>query len=76
MFEYTITSGECRVLTPFVDNFNDIKKEITQTADCVKNISHYPNGFTVEITQYADRIEVKSNKELINNGDGTYSVKL
>lgn len=76
MFEYTITSGEFKILTPFVDNFDDVKKEITQSSDCVKNVSHYPNGFTVEFTQYANKIEVKSNKELINNGDGTYSVKL
>lgn len=76
MYTYTFTSKDSSILTPFVDNLNDVKKEITQTPEYIINKSTYPNGFIIEMTQYSDRIEVKSNKELIDNGDGTYSVKL
>lgn len=78
MFKYTLTpaSDDLKILTPFVTDFNDVKKEITQTSDCIINVSHYPCGFTIKITQYANKIEIESNKELIDNGDSTYSVKL
>ena len=75
MFEYTFSIGETKIITPFVDNLNDIKKTITQTSEYVKNVSTYPNGFIIEMVQYSDRIEVKSNKELIANDDGSYSVQ-
>ena len=75
MFEYTFREGGT-IETPFVENFEDIKKEIVQMKDCIINKSTYPNGVYVEVYQYSDRLEIKSNTELIDNGDGTYRFKL
>lgn len=43
---------------------------------CIINKSTYPNGVYVEVYQYSNRLEIKSNTELIDNGDGTYRFKL
>ncbi len=76
MFKYTFLSGDIKINTPFCTNFNDIKREITQTPECIKSKSTYPNGFTIKSVQYADKIEITTNKELIDNGDGSFSVNL
>jgi hypothetical protein len=74
---YTYATGAFpTILTPFGIEFTDIKKEITQTPDCIKNVSTYPNGLVLEMTQYADKIIVKSNKKFITNADGTVSIEL
>ncbi|MDD7793701.1 hypothetical protein [Clostridium sp. 'White wine YQ'] len=77
MFEYKFEPGtNVKILTPFNIDFNQIKKEITQTPECIRNLSTYPNGLVLDMYQYSDKIVVKSNKELIDNTDGTLSVKL
>lgn len=78
MFEYCFTEkdGEINILTPFVEKFDDIKKDITQTADCIINKSTYPNGVYIEVYQYSDRVVYKCNKEFIDNGDGTFTTNL
>lgn len=77
MFEYTFGPGtETKILTPFGIDFNQIKKEITQTPECIRNLSTYPNGLVVDMYQYANKIVIKSNKELVDNGNGTLSVLL
>lgn len=77
MFEYTFPAGsDFKILTPFDIDFNDIKKEITQTAEYIRNLSTYPNGLILDTLQYPDKIIIKSNKELVDNGDGTISVLL
>lgn len=75
MFEYIFTK-EVSIVTPFECNFNDIKKEITQTPDCIRNYSTYPNGVILDMYQYCDKIIVKSNKKLVDNNDGTVSIIL
>ncbi|MCU7201364.1 hypothetical protein [Turicibacter sanguinis] len=76
MYKYTFTS-DVNIKTPFgITDFNSIRKEITQTAECITNKSTYPNGFVIEMKQFADRIEVASSHELIDNGDGSLSVKI
>mgnify|MGYP005775699337 CR=1 FL=1 len=77
MFNYSFNSsdGDIVIKTPQVNNFNDIKKEIKQTADCIINHSIYPNGLDITMSQLADKIIISSNKELLENDDGTYSFK-
>lgn len=78
MFQYIFSNQneEPHILTPFVKNLDEIKKEITQTANCIHNVSTYPNGVILDITQYHDKIIVKCNYELIKNVDGTYSINI
>lgn len=75
MFEYTFTK-DATIITPFNAEFNDIKKDIVQGEDCIINKSTYPNGVVIEMHQYSDRIFIKCNKELIENSDGTITIKL
>ena len=36
--------------------------------------STYPNGFIVETITLADRIIIETNRELLNNGEGHFTV--
>lgn len=77
MYEYTILSGsECNVDTSgFCNDFSEIKQELlSQTPECLHRRSTYPNGFVIEMIQYADKIIVKTNRELIDNGNGNFTV--
>lgn len=77
MFEYTFkTNEEFNILTPFANNMNDIKQDITETSDCTCKTSTFPNGVIVTTEQYADKIIVKCSNEIVNNNDGTYSIVL
>lgn len=75
MFEYIFTS-DIEVLTPFCKDFSQIKKETKVYPGYIHDISVYPNGFQAETFQYPDKVIMKTNMELINNNDGTFSVKL
>lgn len=78
MFEYTFTSSDNAptILTPFANSMSDIKKEVTQTTDCIRNISTYPNGVILDMEQYSDKTIIKCNHELVKNDDGTYSINI
>lgn len=78
MFEYVFTpetkSGTVDT-TGFCDNFNEITQEILlDNPECIQKRSTYPNGFILETEQYADKIIIRTNWELFDNGDGTFSV--
>ena len=61
--------------TPFCKSKSDIKEEIiSQSVDCTHMRMTYPNGFIVEIIQLADKTIFESNRELINNGNGHFTV--
>lgn len=72
-YSFSQTDGEVVIKTPKVDSFNDIKKDIKQTDECIINHSVYPNGLDITMSQLADRIIVSSNKKIIKNTDGSYS---
>lgn len=77
MFEYTFTEGEVKILTPFCSDLNQIKYEvISHTPDCIHSISTYPNGFVIESFTYSNKVIHKTNKPLVKNPDGTFSVQL
>lgn len=76
MFNYSVKPGESFTInTPGVNSLDEVKKEFKQTAECIINHSIYPNGLDITFTQLANKIIVSSNKELIKNDDGTYSVQ-
>ncbi|GAA0103293.1 hypothetical protein UT300012_40100 [Paraclostridium bifermentans] len=75
MFEYLFAS-DFTVLTPFCTDIKQIKKETKVESGFIHDISIYPNGFIVENFQYPDKVIVKTNMELIDNNDGTFSVKI
>lgn len=75
MFEYTFTNGEGSIDTSFCKNFSDIKQElISQTQDCIHRRSTYPNGFVLEYLQYADRMVIRTNRQLIDCGNNCFKV--
>ena len=74
-YSFNIADGDVVIKTPKVNNFNDIKKDIKHTSDCIINHSVYPNGLDITMSQLVDKIIISSNKELIKNDDGTYSFK-
>ncbi|QJU14128.1 hypothetical protein HL650_06445 [Blautia pseudococcoides] len=77
MYEYTFTAGsENNIDTKgFCNNFSEILQETLQhTADCIHHRSTYPNGFVIEMIEYADKIIVKTNRELKDNGNGNFTV--
>lgn len=75
MYNYSFTEADGNVVikTPNVKNFNDIKKDIKQTEDCIINHSIYPDGLDITMSQLCDKIIISSNKKLIKNEDGSYS---
>lgn len=63
-----------KILTPFVKNLAEIKSETKIVDGVTYSRFEYPNGFVLETEQTAEEINVKTNRPLIDNGDGTYSI--
>lgn len=76
MYKYLLTNGKVNIKTPEVNSIDDIKRDITQTADCVTNHSEYPNGLIIDMIQHANKIEIISNKPIIENEDGSLSFEV
>lgn len=76
MFVYSVKVGEKLVIkTPNVKNFSDIKIEHKQDEECIINHSIYPDGTDVTFTQLANKTIIASNKELVQNDDGSFHFK-
>lgn len=78
MFEYVLTSevkSGTVDTTGFCDDFKDVKQEtLLQTPECIHRRSTYPNGFVIEVEQYSNKVIIRTNWELFDNGNGTFSV--
>jgi hypothetical protein len=77
MYEYIFKAGcEATIDTSaFCKDFKEIKHEnINVAPNCTCMRSTYPNGFIMDMEEYADKIVLKTNRELIDNGNGTLSV--
>lgn len=70
-YVFDTNTGPINVKTPKVENFSDIKIEVTKSVDCIHNHSEYPNGLVWDITQYTDKIIWMTNKRIILLSDGT-----
>ena len=73
MYTYIFDGVGCKIHTPGISDFSQIKKEVVQTAGKIVNRSTYPNGLILEVEQTATRIVVYSNRQLIQNPDGSYT---
>lgn len=76
MYQYIVTADNPMTIdTPFCKSKSDIKEEIiSRSVDCTHMRMTYPNGFIVEIIQLADKTIFESNRELIDNGNGHFTV--
>lgn len=72
MFVYIIEAGQkVNIKTPFLMT----DRQIEHSAETMTNTSTYENGWIITMKQFADRIELISNKELILDSDGSYIIK-
>ena len=62
------------ILQPNNCKFEDIKHDITQTAESIVDVATYPNGFILTMNQTVGSIEVTSNRPLIKIDDSTYRI--
>lgn len=76
MYQYIIKTGNKMTIdTPFCKSKSDIKEEIiSRSVDCTHMRMTYPNGFIIEIITFADKIVYETNRELIDNGNGHFTV--
>jgi hypothetical protein len=75
MYEYTVL-GKGNINFPFDVAENTISDTKTQIADYTKRVLTLKNGLELELHQYPGKIIVKSNRELIFNGNDTLTVPL
>lgn len=76
MYQYIVEAGnKMTINTPFCENLSDVKQEIiSRSVDCTHMRSTYPNGFIVESIQLTDKTIFETNRELIDNGNGHFTV--
>lgn len=59
----------------FCKSVKEIKQEnMSMTPECICVRYIYPNGFIMEVEQYAGRFVLRTNRELIDGGNGTFCV--
>lgn len=76
VYNYIVHIGESfNIKTPGNHTLNDIVKNIKSDENIIINDSLYPDGFKIKMTQLANKIIITTNKELIKNSDGSYSIK-
>ena len=76
VYNYIVHVGESfNIKTPGNHTLNDIVKNIKSDESIIINDSLYPGGFKIKMTQLANKIIITTNKELIKNSDGSYSIK-
>lgn len=68
---------EFKIHTDWGYEISEIKKNIiSQTPDSIIYESEYPNGFKILVEQTAGSFMYRTNKPLIQNVDGSFSVDL
>ncbi len=65
---------DINILQPKNCDFNAIKHQIEQTAECIIDTATYPNGFILKTTQTAESVTVWTNRPLIMISDDTYQI--
>lgn len=76
VYNYHVLPGESfKIKTPGNHSFDDIIKNIKSDGEIYINHSLYPNGFDIKMTQFANRINITTNMELIKDDDGYYHIK-
>ncbi|MPW25726.1 hypothetical protein GC105_07980 [Alkalibaculum sp. M08DMB] len=73
MFEYTFEANEdIKLLTSH--NLQQVNKKVITYENFTSTFLTYADGFSVEMKEYTDKVIIKSNRELVENGDGTLDV--
>ncbi len=76
VFNKTIKPGQSlKIKTPGNNSFDDITKNLKTDGEIIINHSLYPDGFEIKMTQLPNKIIITTNMELIENDDGTCSIK-
>ncbi|MCU5129347.1 hypothetical protein ACRS8Y_01830 [Bacillus paranthracis] len=76
-YTYCQFDGEIKINTNFGIDFSEIQQNtIEHSSERIIQESIYPNGFAIKFEQEADSIIIHTNKELIAETDGSYSIKL
>lgn len=52
----------------------DIKRTVTQEDGSITLTMNYPNGFEITTTAVGDTVNVVTNKPLIDDGNGTFTI--
>lgn len=73
MYMYVFDGADGRINTPGVSDFSQIKKEIVQMADKIITRATYPTGLVLDIEQKSNQTIIYSNRQLIQNPDGSYT---
>lgn len=73
MYEYTFLTSEITgIRIPSCKDLKNAKKELLeQTSTYAKNKITFPSGLIFEYATYADKIEIRCNKPIQVNNDGT-----
>lgn len=76
MYQYIATNDNpITIDTSFCDSLSDVKQEIiSRSVDCTHMRMTYPNGFVVDTIQLIDKTVFETNRELIDNGNGKFTV--
>lgn len=75
VYNYIVHINESfNIKTPGNHSFDDITKHLKSDGEITINHSLYPNGFEIRMTQLPKKIIITTNKELIKNDDGSYSI--
>lgn len=76
VYNYRVLPGEdFKIRTPGSNSLINVKKLLKTNGDVNINNSVYPTGFEIKMTQFANRINITTNMELVKNDDGTHSIK-
>lgn len=74
MFTYVFKGTDCTITAPWLSDISQIKKDIVQTPKRNTMKATYPNGVVLEFEQTATETIVYSNRPLVQNSDGSYTV--
>lgn len=68
-----LPESEVHINTPWCKSISDIQNSIEQFPDKIIQRSLYPNGLDLILENYGDRVVIRSNRPLIDNGNGTFT---
>lgn len=74
LYTYIFKGTNANISAPWISDMSQVKTESIQTATKITMRAIYPNGVILDITQEATQSTICSNRQLIQNADGSYSV--
>lgn len=74
MYTYIFEGKNCSISAPWITDMSQVKTESAQTPTKITMRATYPNGVILDITQEATKSTIYSNRQLIQNEDGSYTI--